>query len=270
MGAGIAALRRVAEGEQEAFVATGQSLETKVARHRELHRLARQVADLAGVGAIGLDQPFMGEQIGDTWARLVGALARRRWRHDAAGQRRIEQAMGIVEGGTEQLAAREVLEGGRDTALDAHPAGFERLRVAEARQRGAIGAHEEDGFDQVATRLHDGKGGELAIVERALSHGSIDGEAELLDDLVEAQGGNIAIAAPPVGEQGVSVGDGGFATLDGHIHQCASSEIRVVRGRPMTSPPPSNSRSMPRGNRSRFWPQSPRKSSGRPCGAMCR
>ena len=42
-------------------------------------------------------------------------------------------------------------------------------RVAEARQGGAVGAHEEDRLDQVAARLLDGERGELAVVERALA-----------------------------------------------------------------------------------------------------
>ncbi len=45
MVAGIAALRRIAEAEVEAFVAAGQGLEPQVAIERELQRFARQVAD---------------------------------------------------------------------------------------------------------------------------------------------------------------------------------------------------------------------------------
>jgi hypothetical protein len=37
-------------------------------------------------------------------------------------------------------------------------------RVAEAGQRGAIGAHQEDRLDEIAARLHDGEGGKFLVV----------------------------------------------------------------------------------------------------------
>ena len=107
--------------------------------------------------------------------------------------------------------------------------------IAEARQRGAIGAHEEDRLDQVAARLHDGERREFLVVERALAHGAVDREAELLDDLVEPQRRHAAVAAAAVGEQRVGIGDGGLAALDGDIH-LSPPMMRVVRGRPITCP----------------------------------
>ena len=80
-------------------------------------------------------------------------------------------------------------------------AGVERLGVAEARQRGAVGAQQEDRLDQVAARLLDGQRGELAVVERALAHDAVDGERQLLADLREVSSGTRRVAAPLAREQ---------------------------------------------------------------------
>jgi hypothetical protein len=50
------------------------------------------------------------------------------------GQRKVEQAVGVVEGRAEDLAAGEVLEGGRDAPVAAHGAGVERPGGAETGQ----------------------------------------------------------------------------------------------------------------------------------------
>ena len=144
----------------------------------------------------------------------------------------IEQAVGVVEGRAEQLAARQILVGRRDAALDQHRAGVDRPRIAEARQRRAIGAHQEDRLDQVAARLHDGERGELAVVERALGHDAVDARAPSCSTIWSSRSaGTRAVAAAAVGEQPVGIGDGGFAALDGDIHVRPPSMMRVVRGR---------------------------------------
>ena len=102
-------------------------------------------------------------------------------------QREVEQAMGVVVGRAQHLAARHVLEGRRDAPLGHHGRGVERQRIAEARQGRAIGAQQEDGLDQVAARLLDGERGERAVVAGALGHHAIDGEPELLVDLLAAR-----------------------------------------------------------------------------------
>ena len=119
--AGIAALGGIAERKQKALVAARQRLQAEVARHRKLQRLAGQVADLAGVVAIGLDQPLMGEQIGDARRPLgVGVARRCGGNFGALGQLRIEQPVGVVEGRSQQLTAGQILEGRRDAAFDLH------------------------------------------------------------------------------------------------------------------------------------------------------
>jgi hypothetical protein len=47
-------------------------------------------------------------------------------------------------------------------------AGVERLRRAEARQRGAIGAQQEDRLDQIAASLLDRQRREAAVVTASL------------------------------------------------------------------------------------------------------
>ncbi len=126
--------------------------------------------------------------------------------------------MGIVEGRSEDLAARDVLEGRRDAAFGHHAGGVDRLRIAEARQRRAVGAQQEDRLDEVATRLLDGKCGERAVVAGAFGHHPVDRERQLAVDLVQAKLGNIAWPAPLVGEQIERVGDGGFAAFDRYVH----------------------------------------------------
>ncbi len=126
--------------------------------------------------------------------------------------------MGVVEGRPQHLAAGNVLEGGRDTAGDLHGAGIDGLGGAEARQGGAEGAHEERRLDEIAARLLDGQGREVAVVERALGHDAVDGERQLLADLGGRDFGDGRIAAAVVGEEPVGIVDGAFATLDGDVH----------------------------------------------------
>ena len=109
--------------------------------------------------------------------------------------------MGIIEGGAEDLAARNILEGRGNPAGDPHPAGIDRLGRAETRQRRAEGADQEDRLDHVAARLLDGERRKLAVIERAFAHHAVDGEPKLLGDLGERHLGNVAIAAPLMRKQ---------------------------------------------------------------------
>ena len=86
--------------------------------------------------------------------------------------------MGVVEGRPEDLAAGNVLEGRGHPPLHPHRAGLDRLAGAEARQRGAEGADQEDRLDQIAARLLDGERRELAVIERAFAHDAVDGERQ--------------------------------------------------------------------------------------------
>ena len=231
MAAGIAALRRIGERKQKAFVAARQRLQPRVAFHRKFHRLARDVAgDVAGGKlAVRLDQVLAGEYVRHARHRLWRCVAQLRLRDlRARGDFRIEQAVRVVEGRAEHLAARQVLVSRRDAPLGVHDRRIDWTRIAEARQCGAVGAHQEDRLDQIAARLHDGERRELPVVERALAHHPVDAEAELLDDLVEPERRHVAVAAPAVGEQPVGVADGGLTALDGNIH---GSGLRLTNAR---------------------------------------
>ena len=67
----------------------------------------------------------------------------------------IKQAVGVIEGRSENLASRNVLECRGNPAAHLHPAGIDRFGRAEARQGGAEGANQEDRLDHVAARLLD-------------------------------------------------------------------------------------------------------------------
>lgn len=97
----------------------------------------------------------MRQQVGDArHGRVQRFLARRQGIGLAPGfQRKIQQALGVIVGRPQDLAARHVLERGRNAALQAHAARVQRLRVTKARQRGAIGAQQEHRLDRVAGGL---------------------------------------------------------------------------------------------------------------------
>jgi hypothetical protein len=83
--------------------------------------------------------------------------------------------MGVVESGTENLAARNILERRGNPATHLHPGGIDGFGGAEARQGGAKRADQKDRLDHVAARLLDGERREFAIVQRAFGHHAIDG-----------------------------------------------------------------------------------------------
>ena len=85
----------------------------------------------------------------------------------------------------------------------AHGRGLERFRCAEAHQRGAIGAQQEGGLDQVAPRLLDGQRREEAVVARPFRHDAIDREAHLLFDLRDGQFRQRRVAAPGLVQPGM-------------------------------------------------------------------
>ncbi len=161
--------------------------------------------------------------------------------------------MGVVEGRPEHLAARHVLEGRGDAAAHLHRAGVDRLGRAEARQRGAEGAHQEDRLDHVAARLLDGERRQLAVVERAFGHHAVDAERKLLGDLGERQFRHVAVAAPLMRQQAMGILDGAFAALDGDIHGSASPhDAAWCAAARRWHRQATSTRSMPRGNSARL------------------
>ena len=220
----VAALGRIAERQQEALVAARQVLQPHRPRRGQGERRAGRSSCCRCAGPFprggGSSMPSR-SRMSPTRGRCLGRIDRRRRRGRtlAVGhQREVEQAVGVVEGRAQHLAARHILEGGGDAPLGHHAAGVDRQGVAEARQGGAVGAQQEDRLDQVAARLLDGERGQLAVVARALGHHAIDGERELLVDLLERELRHVAVAAPPVGQQLERVVDGRLAALDCHIH----------------------------------------------------
>ncbi|MCY1243066.1 hypothetical protein D9M72_560690 [compost metagenome] len=155
MGAAIAALGGIGERQEEAFVAAGERLQAQVAGHRKLHRLAGKVAHDMTFGhlAVALDQALAVENVGDAHHMFAGFLDRRFGDALVGDQRRVEQAVGIVECRAEQLSAGQILVGRRYAAFDLHVSGVDRYRVTEAWQRRAVGAQDEDRFDHVAPCL---------------------------------------------------------------------------------------------------------------------
>src|SRR6202043_1221133 len=149
-----------------------------------------------------LDQAVAAENVGDARRSSDRSLRRRGYlRHKTFGEPRVQEAMGVVEGRPEDLAARNILEGGGNPPPHLHPPRVDRLGRAETRQGGAEGADQEDRLDHVATRLLDRQRSELAIVQRAFAHHPIDGKAELAGYLRKPEFSNIGIAAPLMREQ---------------------------------------------------------------------
>ncbi|MNI47326.1 hypothetical protein D3C73_1018380 [compost metagenome] len=222
MGVAIAALGGIAHGQQKALVGARQVLQAGRARGREVQRLARQVKGF-GVAfghGFGVDQFIVRQQIRHARHGAIQRIAAGGQRIGLALrlQREVQQALGVVVGGAQDLPARHVLEGGRDTALQAHGARVDRLRVAIARQGRAIGAQQEHGFDHVARRLLERQRGQLRIVERALGHHARYRQRHLFANLVQAQLGHRAVAAPVGVQHAVGIQDGAFAPFDGYVH----------------------------------------------------
>src|SRR3546814_3107031 len=74
--------------------------------------------------------------------------------------------MGVVEGRTQALAARQILECGRYAPFHMHGFSAQRHAVGKARQRGAVGAQQEYGFQQITGGLFDRQSGELFVKQR--------------------------------------------------------------------------------------------------------
>ncbi len=174
MAAGIAALGGIAEREQEALIPPREILE---AEGRSAGKLkgsrvrSRGSSPVAGAGSISPSSPrrsvTRGMGPGSAAPSARGLGLGRTGRAAGRRERRVEQAVGVIEGGAEHLAARNVLVGGGDAPFHAHAAGVHRRAVAEAGQGGAEGAHEEDRLDEIAARLLDGERGERAVIKRA-------------------------------------------------------------------------------------------------------
>ena len=130
---GVATLRGVGHGQQKAFVSTRQVLQAGGAVGWKLQRLAREVLG-RGVACwhrVGFDQPLVVEQVHHArglccWRASRCAMrvlqGRRRWgrrgirsaavERALRQQREVQQALGVVVGRPQDLAAGQVFEGG--------------------------------------------------------------------------------------------------------------------------------------------------------------
>ena len=153
--------------------------------------------------------------------RGLGADRRLSWRGQGATggqQAEVEQALGVVIGGAQHLAAGQVFEGRRNAALNLHGPSVQRLAVTQTRQGGAVGAQQEDGFNQITRALLDGQGGELRVVDRAFGHHPVYCQAQLLADLCNAEFGHCRVAPALLGQQIVAGQNGRLAPFDGNVH----------------------------------------------------
>ena len=245
--AAVAALGGVAERQQEALVGARQGLQAGRALGGERQRLARQI-HRAARRAVALDQAFRLQDVVDRRQRGRRGLghgggARQR---SPGGEGEIQQAVGVIVGRAEHLAAGQVLVDGGDAADRLHGGGVDRQAGGEPRQGGAVGAQQEGGLHQVTLRLLDRQGGEAAVVDRAFRHHPVDGAAELRLDLVGSQLGHGRVAAALFGQPAMGVGDGLLAALDCDIGHHATSMVRV-RGKAASRVPAHSTRSTPRG-----------------------
>ena len=80
-------------------------------------------------------------------------------------QREIQQAVGIVKGWPQDLPARQILKGGRDTPITAHRACINRCADPKTGQGGAIGADQKNRLNHIAARLLDRQSRQIRIVK---------------------------------------------------------------------------------------------------------
>ena len=130
----------------------------------------------------------------------------------------VEQALRVVIRRAQHLTAGQVFEGGGNATVELHACGVQCAGVAQARQGGAIGTQQKDGFHQIAAGLFDGACCEFRVVHRALGHDAVDRQLELLANLFDAEFGLCSVATALLGKQFVAIEDGGFTAFDGHVH----------------------------------------------------
>ncbi len=82
--------------------------------------------------------------------------------------------MRIVERRSEDLAARDILEGRRDAALRQHFVLLHRTGNGEARLGGAPGAQHQDGLREFAAGLGQSERGQFLVIERGFAHHAVD------------------------------------------------------------------------------------------------
>ena len=177
MVAPVATLGGVGQRQQIALVAAHQLLQAGRARARVNRRRAGDVIRLRAGVLFRLRQTLFRQQAEDVRRRfLFGVRGAESWRLAVRQQGKIQQAMGVVIGRAEPLAAGNVFINGRNAALQAHLRRIDGFADRQLRQRGAVGAQQEDGFHVIAAGLLEGQRRQLAVGDAALGHYPIDGE----------------------------------------------------------------------------------------------
>jgi hypothetical protein len=233
---GVAALRRITESKEIAFVAARKGLQAKRAGRWKPQGLPGQIRRrwVAWWGLFGFEQAIAAHQFGDARRRgdsTGGGNWRGGYRSDwpmdglarirggfLIKERKIQQALAIVGRGPQDLTARYLFEGGRDSALDPHPAGIDWQTIGQPGQGGSVGTQQKRGFHQIACGLLDRERSELGVIERALGHYTGYRSMQLLLNLRDRQFGKCPITAPARADPLISGIDCALSTLDGDIH----------------------------------------------------
>ena len=168
-------------------------------------------------------------------ACLVRLCLRRRLRNILLHKIEIQQPVGVVEGGAEDLPPGNILESCRDAAGAQHRAGINRPRAAEAGQGRPEGADQESRLDHVAAGLFNRQRCKFRVEERSFRHDPGGGQLQLLRNLVQCQIGDRLIAAPDLGKPPVGIVDGFLSAFDSHIHGFSPPSRRVLC---FLAPPP--------------------------------
>ncbi len=149
---------------------------------------------------------------------VAGSLGR-----EALGERGIEQAMGVVEGRPEDLAAGislKVDETRRCTCIAPVSTGSvapKRGSVARKARTRKIASIRSPRACLMASAASS------RSYERAFGHDAVDAEAESCSEIWSSvTSGTLSVAAPLMRQQAVGVLDGALAALDGDIHALAS------------------------------------------------
>jgi hypothetical protein len=227
MGFGIATLSGIGHAQQKALVAARKILQSGGAIGRKHQRLAREVGRLGiAAGIDAFDQRFRVQQI--QYARhgigqWLGCLCRgiRCCRFE------LKQALGVVVGRAEHLAAGDILERARHATVHAHRIGIQRLGVTKAGQRGAIGAQQKNRLEHVTGGLAHRHRGQLLVVQRTFLHDAGNAQAQLLANLIQRQLGCGWIATTRFGEQLQRAGNGLLATFNSNVHSILQNAGRT-------------------------------------------
>ena len=250
MRVAVAAHGGIAQRQNAAGVGPGKALQRVGALGREQQRLARQVGNIVRCHLVA-------RRIGDEALRLLPGGQRRlaggsgqgrrfnRLRHKGTAFQHAggQQPVGIVERGPKDLAAGNILEGGRDAAVGEELILRHRFGNGKARLRGAPGPQQQHGLIEVAAGLGQRQRRQIFLIKRGLAHDPADQPGQGLADLRHALRANGAHSGPvePLG----LVNSPFPATGCDISHQ--STSIRVERGRPITLLPSAMKRSKPSG-----------------------